>query len=118
MPPASDPCSTWASAPLNPYARGYFTLSLADGQTEVEEAYFSLLRGLPGDIQIKGSKYRVGFGKLNPAHYGQQLIISRRLGNSASTPEISPAFLLITVNGIQDSAGSLRPYNYQEEQCA
>jgi len=55
-------------AALNPYARGYFTLSLADGQTDVEEAYFSLLRGLPG--------------------------------------------------GIQDSAGSLRPYNYQEEQCA
>src|SRR5262249_32958856 len=30
--------------------------------------YFSLLRGLPGDVQLKGGKYRVGFGKLNPAH--------------------------------------------------
>jgi hypothetical protein len=55
-------------AALNPYARGFFTVSLADGQTDVEEAYFSLLRGLPGDIQVKGGKYRVGFGKLNPAH--------------------------------------------------
>ena len=55
-------------AALNPYAKGYFTLSLADGQAEVEEGYFSLLRGLPGDIQLKGGKYRVGFGKLNPAH--------------------------------------------------
>ena len=55
-------------AALNPYAKGFFTLSLADGQAEVEEGYFSLLRGLPGDIQLKGGKYRVGFGKLNPAH--------------------------------------------------
>jgi len=55
-------------AALNPYAKGYFTISLADGQADVEEGYFSLLRGLPGDIQVKGGKYRVGFGKLNPAH--------------------------------------------------
>jgi len=55
-------------AALNPYARGFFTVSLADGQIDLEEGYFSLLRGLPGDIQLKGGKYRVGFGKLNPAH--------------------------------------------------
>jgi len=55
-------------AALNPYARGWFTLSLADGEVEVEEGYFSLLRGLPGGIQLKGGKYRAGFGKLNPAH--------------------------------------------------
>jgi len=55
-------------AALNPYARGFFDVTLADGQIDLEEGYFSLLRGLPGNIQIKGGKYRVGFGKLNPAH--------------------------------------------------
>ncbi len=53
---------------LNPYARGFFVVSLASGQVELEEGYFTLLRGLPGDITIKGGKYRAGFGKLNPAH--------------------------------------------------
>ena len=53
---------------LNPYARGFFVISLASGQVELEEGYFTLLRGLPGDITIKGGKYRAGFGKLNPAH--------------------------------------------------
>ncbi len=53
---------------LNPYARGFFVISLASGQVDLEEGYFSLLRGLPGDITIKGGKYRAGFGKLNPAH--------------------------------------------------
>ena len=53
---------------LNPYARGFFALSFASGEAAVEEGYFSLLRGLPGDITLKGGKYRVGFGKLNPAH--------------------------------------------------
>ena len=55
-------------AALNPYARGFFDVTLADGEIDLEEGYFSLLRGLPGDIQVKGGKYRVGFGKLNPAH--------------------------------------------------
>ncbi len=53
---------------LNPYARGFFAVSLASGQVELEEGYFTLLRGLPGDITIKGGKYRAGFGKLNPTH--------------------------------------------------
>jgi hypothetical protein len=55
-------------AALNPYARGFFALSFAEGEAGVEEGYFSLLRGLPGDINIKGGKYRVGFGKLNAVH--------------------------------------------------
>ena len=53
---------------LNPYARGFFAASLASGQVSLEEGYFSLLRGLPGDITLKGGKYRAGFGKLNAAH--------------------------------------------------
>ena len=55
-------------AALNPYARGNVNLSFANGGVSVEEATFSLLRGLPGDLQLKGGRYRVGFGKLNAAH--------------------------------------------------
>lgn len=53
---------------LNPYAKGTFILSIADGGIEVEEGYFQLLRGLPGGLAVKGGKYRAGFGKLNPQH--------------------------------------------------
>ena len=53
---------------LNPYAHGTFILSIADGGVEVEEGYFQLLRGLPGGLTVKGGKYRLGFGKLNPQH--------------------------------------------------
>lgn len=53
---------------LNPYARGLFVISLGDGGIEAEEAFFTLLRGLPGGLTLKGGKYRVGFGKLNPQH--------------------------------------------------
>lgn len=55
-------------AALNPYARGTFVLTFADGEAGVEEGYFTLNRGLPGGIVLKGGKYRAGFGKLNPAH--------------------------------------------------
>jgi hypothetical protein len=53
---------------LNPYARGYFVTSLSSDDFELEEGYFTLLRGLPGGLALKGGKYRVGFGKLNPMH--------------------------------------------------
>jgi hypothetical protein len=53
---------------LNPYARGTFILALGDEGAELEEGFFQLLRGLPGGLAVKGGKYRVGFGKLNPVH--------------------------------------------------
>jgi len=55
-------------APLNPYARGLATITFGEEGAEVEEAYFTLLRGLPGGLAIKGGKYRSGFGRLNGAH--------------------------------------------------
>ena len=69
-------------------------------------------------IQLKLGKLRGTFGKHGQFHYGQQHIISRGLENSASTREISLAFLRIDVNGIQGAAGSLRPYFGQEGQCS
>jgi len=55
-------------AALNPYARGWFTAAFADGEAAIEEGYFSLQRGLPGGLALKGGKYRVGFGKFNLVH--------------------------------------------------
>ena len=53
---------------LNPYARGTFVLAIGDEGIDVEEGYFQLTRGLPGNLALKGGKYRLGFGKLNPVH--------------------------------------------------
>lgn len=55
-------------APLNPYARGTATITLGDEGAEVEEAFFTLSRGLPAGLALKGGKYRSGFGRLNIAH--------------------------------------------------
>lgn len=55
-------------AALNPYARGFFAFALHDGDFELEEGYFTLDRGLPGGLALRGGRYRAGFGKLNPAH--------------------------------------------------
>ncbi len=53
---------------LNPYAKGFFTLALGEEGLELEEGFFSIVRGLPGALALKGGKYRAGFGKLNPVH--------------------------------------------------
>jgi hypothetical protein len=53
---------------LNPYARGNAVFSFAQDGVSVEEAFFTMLRGLPAGLELKGGKYRTGFGKLNPAH--------------------------------------------------
>jgi hypothetical protein len=54
---------------LNPYARGTFVAALSEEEgIDLEEGYFQIFRGLPGNIALKGGKYRLGFGKLNPQH--------------------------------------------------
>ncbi len=53
---------------LNPYATGTFVASLSQQGLSLEEGYFALLRGLPAGLELKGGKYRVGFGKINPVH--------------------------------------------------
>jgi hypothetical protein len=53
---------------LNPYARGNLILALGTDGIALEEGYFTILRGLPGGLNLKGGKYRVGFGMLNSAH--------------------------------------------------
>jgi hypothetical protein len=56
-------------AALNPYARGTFVAALSEEEgIELEEGYFNLFKGLPFELALKGGKYRVGFGPLNPVH--------------------------------------------------
>ncbi len=53
---------------LNPYAKGLFVVSLAEEGIDLEEGFFTVFRGLPLNLALKAGKYRVGFGKMNPAH--------------------------------------------------
>lgn len=58
---------------LNPYAKGDVVLTLpgpdlAEGKLGVEEVYATVLRGLPGDLNLRLGKYRTEFGKLNMVH--------------------------------------------------
>ena len=53
---------------LNPFARADVYVGYHDDEFDLEEAYATILRGLPGGLQIRAGKYRVDFGKLNLLH--------------------------------------------------
>jgi hypothetical protein len=53
---------------LNPYARGLFILTLGEEGLELEEGFFTLFRGLPFNVAVKGGQYRTPFGRLNLVH--------------------------------------------------
>jgi hypothetical protein len=67
---------------LNPYARADVILALpGNGEIEIEEAYATLLRGLPWNLQVRAGQYLVDFGKLNTRHPHQWSWIERPLMN-------------------------------------
>jgi hypothetical protein len=68
-----------AGAALNPYARADVTLGISLGAIDIEEAYATLLRGLPLNLQLKAGQYRVDFGKLNTQHPHQWSWVERPL---------------------------------------
>ncbi|MBI5743631.1 MAG: hypothetical protein HY952_03700 [Elusimicrobia bacterium] len=53
---------------LNPYAKGVFVFSVGDEGLGTEEAYIDVIKGLPDGLALRGGKYRLGFGNLNPLH--------------------------------------------------
>ncbi len=53
---------------LNPYARGTFVFTVGGEGLGTEEAYIDVIKGLPDGLALRGGKYRLGFGKLNPVH--------------------------------------------------
>jgi hypothetical protein len=68
---------------LNPYARADAIISLSgSGEVEIEEAYATLLRGLPWSLQVRAGKYFLDFGKINTQHPHQWSWIERPLVNS------------------------------------
>ncbi|RKT58222.1 hypothetical protein DFR40_2166 [Azonexus fungiphilus] len=54
-------------ANIDPYWRGQATLAVADGEVEVEEAWFQSL-GIGHGIGLKGGRFRSGIGYLNEQH--------------------------------------------------
>ncbi|MCX6569888.1 MAG: hypothetical protein NT006_00440 [Candidatus Aminicenantes bacterium] len=68
-----------AGAALNPYSRADVTLGISHGGIDIEEAYATLLRGLPLNLQVKAGQYRVDFGKLNTQHTHQWSWVERPL---------------------------------------
>ncbi len=62
-----------AGSYLNPYARADVVVAISGPDLEnpelsLEEAYATIMRGLPLDLNIKFGKYRIEFGKLNTVH--------------------------------------------------
>ncbi len=53
---------------LNPYAKGTFVFTVGEDGLGTEEAYLDVIKGLPDGLALRGGKYRLGFGKLNPVH--------------------------------------------------
>lgn len=57
--------------PLNPYARADIYVAFANDESapvDIEEAYFTIQKGLPWNLNVKGGKFLVDFSKLNTAH--------------------------------------------------
>jgi len=68
-----------AGSALNPYARADVTLGISKSGVDIEEAFATLLRGLPLNLQVKAGQFRVDFGKLNTQHTHQWSWIERPL---------------------------------------
>jgi len=54
-------------APVDPYFNLYANIPVTEDGAELEEAYF-LTTSLPAGFQIKGGKFKGGFGRINSQH--------------------------------------------------
>jgi hypothetical protein len=54
-------------APVDPYFNLYATIPVTEDGAELEEAYF-LTTSLPCGFQLKGGKFKSGFGRINSQH--------------------------------------------------
>ena len=54
-------------APVDPYFNLYATVPITEDGVELEEAYF-VTTSLPAGFQLKGGKFKSGFGRLNAFH--------------------------------------------------
>jgi hypothetical protein len=61
-------------APLNPYFKGWFTLSGGPEGVGIEEAYASLFKGLPWGLAAKAGKYPHALPFIDPPRSSQSLL--------------------------------------------
>jgi hypothetical protein len=54
-------------APVDPYLNLYANIPVKESGTELEEAYF-VTSSLPAGLQVKGGKFKSGFGRINAQH--------------------------------------------------
>ncbi len=65
---------------LNPYARADAFFGWHDGSNaEIEELYFTISRGIPFGIAVRGGRYLLLFDKINPLHPHAYSFIHRPL---------------------------------------
>ncbi|MBF0590946.1 MAG: hypothetical protein HQL02_02540 [Nitrospirae bacterium] len=62
-----DSAELYIFAPVDPYFNLYTTIPVTEDGVSIEEAYFTTT-ALPDGLQIKGGKFRSGFGRLNAQH--------------------------------------------------
>ncbi|MEN6321163.1 MAG: hypothetical protein ABFD82_20780 [Syntrophaceae bacterium] len=62
-----DAAELYIYAPVDPYFNLYATIPVKEDGAELEEAYF-VTTSLPVGHQIKGGKFKSGFGRLNSQH--------------------------------------------------
>lgn len=62
-----DSAELFIYAPVDPYFNLYVTLPVTENNATVEEAYF-ITTSLPEGLQIKGGKFKSGFGRINFQH--------------------------------------------------
>jgi hypothetical protein len=67
---------------LNPYARADAFIGWhGEHNAEIEEAYFTIAKGLPLGMRLRGGKYLQGFGKINPLHEHAYSFINRPISH-------------------------------------
>jgi hypothetical protein len=112
---------------LNPYARADLALSVSKSGIDIEEAYATLLKGLPWSLQIKAGQYLVDFGKINSQHVHQwswmerPLMFKRFFGEEGlKTPGLNASTLIpVGASALTISANLLkRPSLMGEDQTA
>ncbi len=66
---------------LNPYAKGWVTVSSPGDGFEIEEAYVTIFKGLPLKSEMRGGKFLVDFGRHNSSHAHAFPFIDRPLAH-------------------------------------
>lgn len=118
---------------LNPFARADVVVAYHDGGFELEEAYATILRGLPGRLQLKAGKYRVDFGKLNQLHphaysfldtplvhqqlLGEEGLIDIGLNLNSQVP-VGRAALTVSGNVLKGDFAAGHHHHHHEEEAA